>query len=160
MAKERYLEQIWDNLSEEVANVFIEKEISIPSSKTELFAFLLHKVVFGLETPERIDATQTAMGLVLSKTGKTTVNERATTIAFSQQFLSLGDAQGSLTEYQIVEERGARIWDFDPPILIAQDHLHFGMKGLNNTAVQDGGIILYYTLEKVSREAFIAALVD
>jgi len=136
--------------------------IRLPTSKTEMLAFLLHKVMFepsGSCYP-MVDDTESQLHLALC------YNDYAATpyygsvhgvIAMHRQNASSGQVSGALSDY-VYYWKTPEIQDFSPPILIATDVLSLCLRLIGSIAVS-GRVRLGYTLEKVGREAFIAALV-
>ena len=57
-------------------------------------------------------------------------------------------------------ERGFPRWKFDPPVLYPRAKMYVGLRTAGFTNVCSGFVKIGYTLEKVSKEDFIAALVE
>ena len=86
--------------------------------------------------------------------------DRDALIAKMMERVSAGGVQGSLSEYfRNIYENPAH-WRFDPPVLVAKDTLFLGVVGTGNANAKSARIRIGYTLQKVSVEAFIAALVE
>jgi len=136
-----------------------ETAIPLPTSQTEMLAFLLHRVDFRLGHPHFIDTLMTSVACYLTKAHQTGPIDLADPDLIAQYFwhVSVNQVAGSgISKW----EDGKNIWTFDPPILIARDHVYMGGRTFQETANQVVQVRLGYTLEKVSREAFIAALVS
>lgn len=158
---ERFIEFITDRISESAINTFTQEEIALPTSKTEMMAFLLHTVDIFVETPTFVASTN------VSRRCQLTLDE-ATGMDWYNAFrliatLSRDDHWGALIDDPCPRSGfsyGRERWVFDPPLLIARDHIYAAVVGHNETTVCVSDVRLGYTLERVSREAFIAALVS
>jgi len=136
--------------------------IQMPVSENENLAVLIHKVNFLLNAILTADLAAAASG----------INRQAGLCTFppaSHADMLIGvdgclamqiiwwtqSANGDMTG-----EEGHGKWNFDPPILVARRQLYLGAQrsagigSATNARVQIG-----YTVEKVSRDAFVAALV-
>jgi len=159
----RFMEFIHTRLDEAVINVQCEKVIYVPTSKTEVMAMLIHKITFDLTSLERVDTKQTMVIMALSKDSLPSAfryGSNPRIIAGYGAALDCGMIEGTLTEFQQFQEYGAQVQYFDPPILVAQDQLYLQLKTYEQLSLTYGLCVIGYTLEKVSREAFIAALVS
>jgi len=137
---------------------YTEVEIPLPTSKTETMAMLLHRVDFRLGHPHFIDTQMNSVSGYLTKSHQTGPIDLADPDLIAQYFwhVSVNQVAGAgISEW----EDGSKLWLFDPAILIARDKLYMGGRTFMETANQVCQVRVGYTLEKVSREAFIAALV-
>jgi hypothetical protein len=160
-----YLEWLTGHYAESAANTVTEHQIGLPTSKNENLAMLIHSVIFDRLDCDRIDETRTSCAAWLSLRNGYTGGFDAEgadyqNIAWAKRELSCGEEQGTLSEY--VVDYGDRAYverKFDPPVLVAQDFAYVGVRGENNGPARDIVCRIGYTLEKVSSQDFISALV-
>jgi len=123
---------------------------------------LIWYVEFNMDRPSLEDAQSNNMQGQLTQATKSAIValENADLLAVTRLFTDAGVVQGSLSEY--LEYRGDhdKRYHFDPPILYAKQSVFLGVKGLGNSGAKALSVRVGYTLEKVSREQFIEALVD
>ena len=152
------MEYLHGKILQSAINVYEEVEIRTPSSKTEVLATLIHEVDFhvsGFEagaTVADVDAFQCR----LTKKPQTTniFLDNPDLIAYYELWAILG------TVFNSFWENGARIWKFDPPILYPRDAMYLAVKTQGFAMVRAVYARVGYTLERVSSEDFIAALVE
>ena len=163
MAKDdRFLEFVSAHALQSVADTDLQVAFDIPTSETELLAFLIHRIDWEGNVPVGIAAAAIGIDGYLTTTIATPAG-----LGTHINWPSLVDCYmrmaryGTTTDDQLESDLGDqhRIHHFDPPILIAQRTLYLTIHTSASTVVNDVAIRLGYTLEKVSREAFIAALV-
>ena len=157
------MEFIVTRANEAVAGTMFEEEIYLPSSKTETLAMLIHKVAIDITSLERIDATQTMVIAGLSKRSNPSSTRYGCDPAIIAGYgaaLDCGMMEGTLSEFKVFQEYGEQVTYFDPPILIARDRLWLVAKTYNQLSLTFVTCVIGYTLEKVTRDAFIAALVS
>ena len=157
MAKGPFMEFLRAKAVQSTANTYAEIMIPTPTSKTESMAMLIHSI--ELEPTNVLDTTVNNGDLAsmhLSKTHKT-----STLGLEDPDILARYRAKVSLNAvFNTVVFQGERKHVFDPPILYPHTNLFLGFYTLGFTAASYGIGRIGYTLEKVSREDFIAALVD
>lgn len=139
--------------------VYTEVPIPLPTSQTEKLALLVHQVEFRLGHPSFTDTKMTSVACYLTKshqTGPITLVDPDLLAQFFWHVSVNQVAASGISEWQ----DGVRIWRFDPAVLIARDHLYMGGRTFQETANQVCQVRIGYTLEKVSQDAFIAALVS
>ena len=162
MGQQAFMEFITHQVEETTLGTQAWGQIVLPTSANELLALLLHDVTFHRVGCDRLDGKTTQMVEAIALRQPPSyeglnAGQYPDVIADVSMLVSTNiiNAEGYIWYYQA----GRLHWHFDPPILIAQDHLYHGVVGIENTALRVGMVRLGYTLEKVSREAFIASLV-
>ncbi|MBA7703837.1 hypothetical protein ES703_112634 [subsurface metagenome] len=157
MAKGPFMEYLRASAIQTAANAYKETTIPTPTSKTENLAMLIHSI--EMVPAALIDTTPTNADNVtvhvskLTKTGARDISDpdilgyfrsyTALNAVFNQCLLT-----GSMTQ------------KFDPPILYPHTNLYLGISTVGYTAITNVACRIGYTLEKVSREDFISALVE
>ncbi len=144
----------------------LNKEIiALPSSKTELMAVLLHDIWFQAKY---VDPSLKAGDMMYSTEYSISTREPPASNVFHYNeegclmfyYRGRSYTESALSNTEGMQFEGQRQMHFDPPVLIAQDYLW--VAGMSNKAVMLESTAYYmlgYTIDKVSREAFIAALV-
>jgi len=157
MAKGPFMEFLRGIVTMTSANSYKEIQIPCPTSKTESMAMLIHSVELQpdrllAQNPANLDMCMTH----LSKTTQTEVrpNHYPDTIAYLKAFTSLNAVFNALVI------TGAELTKFDPPVLYPHVNLYVGVNTVGFTTVTNTKFKIGYTLEKVSREDFISALVE
>jgi len=154
---ERYLEWIGFHIDEQAPNTYTEVPIELPTSENETLALLLHRIEFEMEHGERIPGLITHVD--------TGLRHRS---GVGYPHINVPDVIASVDLELCIEAAGVhtgRVADtivpklFDPPILVATRQIYLFIQGANNVGASECYGRIGYTLEKVSREAFIAALV-
>ncbi|MBA7699380.1 hypothetical protein ES703_108075 [subsurface metagenome] len=167
MKSERYLEWICAGVTDTLGvpagySVYNEIMIPLPTSGTEIMALLLHEVDFIVAGAEfGVDTQMSSNGVYLTKSHHTApVNNNLADpdlIAMFMEHATINQVAGA---GQLLWWDGIPVWRFSPPILIARDAVYFANRTFSQAAANTvASVRLGYTLEKVSREAFIAALV-
>ena len=157
MKDERFMEFISKRLEESAAGVYTEAVIPTPCSQTEQFAMLIHRIDGHMEPPEVVGAAITVSALALNKASKSEgVGIDDPDCLF--EGLSKVDAVVAATPNFI--NCGQFVRRFDPPILYAKSQIYLGVWGNNNVGTMTQVCRIGYTLEKVSKDAFIAALIS
>lgn len=161
MAQERFMEFIGGQLliTAGTEGVQQELELDLPTSKTETMAMLIHLIELDIADINGQAGDRVQSNVYLSKSSMPSKfrYHGSDILAWYCLLYEMTVAAGECYIY----ESGSKLTYFNPPILIARDKLYLGHKGYEYDAVSTyvtGRI--GYTLEKVSREAFIAALVD
>ena len=161
---EAFLEFINGVLTESAANTFTELEIATPASRTALSAMLIWLIEFDMTTPDIEDAQTNVTNIQLTRDTTTGLNNLEDDDLLARWSISVaaGAIQGSLSEYLVASglDPRPRVFKFDPPILYPRSSVWLGIQGTGNVNVKTGRCRVGYTLEKVSQQAFIAALVD
>lgn len=137
-----------------------EEVIELPTSETELFALLVHQIQwFNTLAGSNFKAEgeyQRTLGLYRGPGGVRGLSDPAT-IAFHASGMHFTET--ALTNIRESEESPEMMY-YNPPILIAHRQIYFaGKHAYLEVGSFTAKVRLGYTLEKVSREAFIAALV-
>lgn len=139
------------------ADTFREEEIDTPVDINSRLAMLITKIIFG---DDGFSGIVVADGdtIVQSLTDK------------SQTVVRDMDHEAHIADYQKtidigalffnINERGLRVWKFDPPLLYAKTKMYhqFDTGGIGATLQARTNI--HYTLEKVSQQVFIDALTE
>ena len=157
MAKGPFIEFLRASIAQTAANAYIETQLATPASKTESMAMLIHSVEF--EFTDLVDTAPANADIIsahLSKTSKATIR----TIV-DPDIIALYLAKTSLNAvFNAIMEIGTQKQYFDPPILYPKSEMFFGFGTTGFTSVEGAQVRIGYTIEKVSREDFIDALVE
>lgn len=148
-------------VTESAANTYTEKEYRIPTSKTELMAMLIHDIWVPEGCTELVEGTVTKVSWHIAEHSMTTIRPwRFDGILLGGRHdTHAGDVEGTLSEYFWDNWNAPRHVHFDPPMLYARDAIWVGVLGAAATAPRTVAFVIAYTLEKVSRQDFIAALI-
>jgi len=157
MAKGPFMEFLRAKVTQVTANVYAEAQIPCPTSKTENMAMLIHSI--ELRPSMKIDSVPTdtdTVNLHLTKASKTTLANLLDpdVITDYKSVTILGAVMNDVLEF------GQELATFDPPILYPRTNLYLGIYTVGLTTVISAYARIGYTLEKVSREDFISALVE
>jgi len=157
-----YMEFLRKYLKETAANTWTCEEIPTPASKTELMAVLIHQIRFWIPMPAARDGLRCEfMAQLISRDSNEPLSaDDPGYIHGVCTAIECGTAEGTLDEYEWTRMQGAETLYFNPPLLYAKDKLYLGVKGTNLLVPYDAVVVIGYTLERVSREEFIAALVE
>jgi len=138
---------------------YTEVAIPVPTSQNEKLAMLVHEVRFRLGHPSYVDGQMNSVSCYLTKSHQTGPIDMADPDLLAQFFwhVSVNQVAGAGIDHW---EDGHKVWHFDPAVLIARDHLYMGGRTFQETGNQVCQVRIGYTLEKVTQEAFIAALVS
>ncbi|MBA7550262.1 hypothetical protein ES705_42772 [subsurface metagenome] len=139
-------------------NIYTELQMPTPTSKTELMAMLIHSIY--IEPNRLVDATTPTTGdtveIHLAECSKTACRK-----VYDPDILAyFFSVTGLNAVWNNIEITGALMWKFDPPILYPKANLYLAMSTIGMTAIGGAVTRIGYTLEKVSREDFISALVE
>ena len=157
MAKGPFMEYLRADILMKAANSFTQVTIPTPTSKTETMALLIHSVEF--EASRAIDTTPADNDAVMMQIADASqidaiyLSDKDCLARYSTIY-----SLGAVTT--VLHEKQAPKTTFDPPLLCAKANVYFGMKSAGMTAALYGYVRIGYTLEKVSREDFISALVE
>ncbi|MBA7703445.1 hypothetical protein ES703_112231 [subsurface metagenome] len=158
MAKGPFMEFLRAAVIMSGVDAYTEVTIPTPTSKTENLAMLIHSIYIA---PNRmVDAAAPTTGdtievMLANKTGtamKALSDPDVLAYFFSVTALA--------AVFNAIETMGALMWKFDPPILYPRANLYLGVDSSGFTAAMGAVCRIGYTLEKVSREDFISALVE
>lgn len=161
---ERFMEFVGGNISIPTgAGALVKATLPIPSSKTEMFAFILHRIDITMAPPMFQSKAENyydrAFGIFKSDVASVVGFDDASTIWRVDSFHNF--IETALSNMSQISESWQLETQFNPPILIAQDLLYIVAQ--NGSPVNEARVLRFrlgYTLEKVSREAFIASLVS
>jgi len=140
---------------------YTEETILCPVSETELMAMLIHKIHLYCGIPEIAAGEDRTMNVQLTSDSKNAIvswEDNDVLAKFSWgAFASTTLIAGAQIESHVVQIEPP-VKYFDPPILYSKRELYLG--GYCSAAIPlKFGVIIGYTLERVSRADFIAALV-
>lgn len=158
-----FQEQLNVVAQETTINTTAEYEIVTPVSKSEAIAMLIHQLRFELAPPTLIDTLTVDTHVQLRRRSSTTgalARSDPSVIATYAVFASVNKVAGAAEKAIAYTEEGSKLINYDPPLLIAASRLYLAVKSYVETAVRYGHCQIGYTLEKVSKEDFIAALVS
>ncbi|MBA7703987.1 hypothetical protein ES703_112784 [subsurface metagenome] len=157
MAKGPFMEYLRQRVAQTAANSFTEIEIATPTSKTENMAMLIHSIELypsSYTDPAPADSDWVALTVANKHhTGNLQISDPECLAQF-KALMTLG-AVTNLIEYA-----GSQETKFEPPLLYPKAHLYLSIKSEGFAAALIGMFRIGYTLEKVSREDFISALVE
>ena len=157
MAKGPFMEFLRGYALQTAANAYKETQIPCPTSKTESMAMLIHSIELSPSllcdsAPANLDTITLHLSKV-SKTSATTILS-PDVLAYYRTMTILNAVSNHITIF------GEQKQTFDPPILYPHTNLYLGLLSAGLTAVMNATVRIGYTLEKVSREDFISALVE
>jgi len=155
------MEFLHARITQAVINTYAEVEMKTPSSRTEKMALLIHMIEFHGDDVEGVPpAYASVTGAILDRTSTSIRSLHAPeVIAAMWRFNSMGRYTLVLTEDWTLEH-SPTILKFDPPILYAKDSMFLAINSVGNPSVKTMDCRVGYTLEKVSSEDFISALVE
>ena len=157
MAKGPFMEYLRARVTMTAANTYTEVILQTPTSKTENMAMLIHTIEF--EPARLIDSTpedQAEMRMQVCKNPQ----DDSVQISNSDQLANWKTRFHLAAVTNWLTSKGANIHKFSPPILYPKSQIYFGMGTLSFISANLGHVKIGYTLEKVSREDFISALVE
>ncbi|MBA7550140.1 hypothetical protein ES705_42646 [subsurface metagenome] len=157
MSKGPFMEFLRVAVTETAANIYTEEQVQTPTSKTENMAMLIHSIEMD---PNRIEAVAPSNGDYTQMQ----VTDRSQT-GFKQVSRPGVLASVSLTTvlnavYNNLSIIGKTSYKFDPPLLYPKAQIYCAINSQGTDLVATGHFRIGYTLEKVSREDFISALVE
>jgi len=151
------MEYLRANVLQTAINVFTEKEIRCPTSKTENMAMLIHEI--EIHPLILIDAAPANADIVHGQVTKK--SKDAIALLYDPDVLSIFSTYTALNAvFNQLLYRGTMTRKFDPPILYPRASMFLGVHTAGMAATVRIAVRIGYTLEKVSREDFISALVE
>jgi len=127
--------------------------IQTPTSKTEAMAMLIHQIDYQYDDHSKVDHSQ-AMVIVDRDVGAIgkwiTDQECIDAVRYKQKFTTTG-----LAYLNVIQKH-----TFDPPILYSRAAIGMQIRSTTTGAQKWGRVRIGYTLEKVSKMAFIEALTE
>jgi hypothetical protein len=154
MAKGPFMEYLRCRATETIPNTYIENIVPVPTSKTETMAMLIHEIRWWQQLSEVVVAGTTESIVTIadrSHPSGLVWPDSAGVIVHNVMWRK--EEVGPVNENFVVK--------FDPPILYSKAHIYLGARGIgNNVSLMAIIAMIGYTLEKVSREDFISALVE
>jgi hypothetical protein len=158
---DRYMEFLNASVRQSAANTYTQEEVDLPVSENENLAMLIHRIDLFVDTPDIVDATWTRVAGQLtwrSEAGMIWWDDPSL-IARLDEDISTGQAQGTLSEFFDHRRLGANVYIFQPAVLVAQRQIFIATDGDGCAAAMGCVARIGYTIEKVSKEAFISSLV-
>ncbi len=126
---------------------------------------LIWNIEMFLNLPSIVDGSETNFKAQLTDEQQTVIQglDRETTLAIVERAVHAGSVEGTLSEYMLESlpwGQTQMVKRYDPPILYAKDSVWAACQGFTTTNLAQFQFRIGYTLERVSSEEFIAALVD
>ncbi|MBA7710455.1 hypothetical protein ES703_119398 [subsurface metagenome] len=159
MRNEALMEFVCGQETLAVVNTPESFEIYLPTSKTELMAMLIHDVWIPVLMPGAPAATgETGATACITRNKNSAFGLQDPSVIATAQWQRFWDA-GPIVRMET--EWSPSHYHFDPPVLVARDIIWLKVNSDNvDSVLLTAYYRIGYTLEKVSREAFIAALVS
>jgi len=159
-----FMEFVRDIVTETAANTYTESEFAVPTSKTEELAMLIWEIKTQLDRPSIEDGETNTLHAQVTDRSETAIQgiERVGQIILHRRASDAGAISGALSDYLDLRESGGDVQTvkWDPPILYAKSTMFLSLAGIGNSGAKSVRAKVGYTLERVSREEFIEALVD
>ncbi|MBA7550220.1 hypothetical protein ES705_42730 [subsurface metagenome] len=157
MAKGPFMEYLRQEVKMTTINTFTEVAIATPTSKTENMAMLIHSI--ELQPVIQVDGEPTELDSVALCVTKT--HQTGPVKISDPDCIATFIARTKLAAvFNALIHIGSQETKFDPPILYPKSHLYLSIYSTGMALVSTGNFRIGYTLEKVSREDFISALVE
>jgi len=154
-AKGPFVEFLRWRVEETGNNTLTEVEVATPASKGELMCMIIHFVDYWIEVPDKVAGTSETFFGIFDESGHDLVLKHKDPHCLLFRHLYIQGAQPELNDVRECD----RVF-YDPPLLYARDSIYMAIKGSANTSTKGSQGMIGYTLEKVSREDFIDALVS
>jgi hypothetical protein len=157
MAKGPFMEFLRATISQSATNAYAQIQIPTPTSKTENMAMLIHSIeLLPTNLVAAAPATTDHVRAHLASKSKTSVSTIVDpdVLAYYKAFTSLNAVFNDTLFF------GEQKQTFNPPILYPHANLFAAIQSMGFAAVITLTCRIGYTLEKVSREDFISALVE
>ncbi|MBA7709763.1 hypothetical protein ES703_118688 [subsurface metagenome] len=156
---ERYMEFMRDVVSQDVVDTYTEKAIPCPVSGNENLAMLIHMIVGTMEpcVPVLTEDNE-VIAAVHDRSMTLTGGWRypGTLLYHHHGYNSTLSAAG----LGYVRTSAIQIMYFNPPVLYAKAYIYHCINSELATDRRSHEIAIGYTIEKVTKDAFIAALVS
>lgn len=150
------------NVYQDAINTFAITELRCPVSRTELMAMLIHSIELRVDASEP-DLTKTAQGHIscnlltrIFGTGAGISTPGVLELAVSEREIWTLGTEELISDHDEIP----LMHYYNPPILYPRDTMYLSVWSLYQLALHGADVKIGYTLEKVSQQAFIAALVD
>ncbi|MBA7550853.1 hypothetical protein ES705_43379 [subsurface metagenome] len=151
------MEYLRAHLVQGVINSYDEIQIPTPTSKTENMAMLIHTIDLH---PSALIATAPANADTVHAHLATRARTVYGTIEMPEILAKYKVYTALNAVFNGTIETGQQQWKFDPPILCPKTLLYAGIQSTGFASAVNLDVRVGYTLEKVSREDFISALVE
>ena len=138
------------------ADTYDEQDFQTPASKTENLAMLIHQITVSTSTWTGAVEGDNMIMHIASTSETDTLNPDDPHLVGGAVF---GKEIKLATNGMYIDRIHDTIY-FDPPILYAKNKIYIGMNTVGQGAVKTGYAALGYTLEKVDKDSYIAALVE
>ncbi|MBA7551841.1 hypothetical protein ES705_44391 [subsurface metagenome] len=155
---ERFMEFIRGRVIEAGIDTYTEDAMPVPTSRTEELAMLIHKVMVNVATPTMQAASVTLSSWHVADRSYVSTRDRSYPGILAYGSREANDLPAGLFSYP--GDRPQFVYDFDPPILYAKALIYLGFASEGEAAPQWCKVAIGYTLERVSKDAFIAALIE
>ena len=156
-----FLEFLRGRVTMTAAGAYAETQIRTPVSKTEELAMLIHLIDAKVAIAPPEDALTTETWSSLHDRPRTDVAplDDPGCLWHHLVFIQAGVTEGTLTEYSTYWVDEINRLYLSPPILYAKDTIYVGVDCTHASYLASTILRIGYTLERVSSQDFIAALV-
>ncbi|MBA7550795.1 hypothetical protein ES705_43318 [subsurface metagenome] len=157
MAKGPYMEFLRGKAQQTANNTYAETQIPTPTSKTENMAMLIHSVELVPSALAPITPANAAVmeAHLAKRTQAAVITLIDPDLIANYHVLTILNAV-----FNELAFRGEQKQTFDPPLLYPHANLFLGISTSGFASTRFVECRIGYTLEKVSREDFISALVE
>ncbi|MBA7707642.1 hypothetical protein ES703_116518 [subsurface metagenome] len=159
MVGERYMEFLRNVITQVTINTFIEEQLPTPATGNENMAMLIHMIIGSAEP---------GLGEVLKDVELiAAIHDRSMTLTGGWRYPGTlmyhhYGINATLSAAGLVYKRedSLQVVYFNPPVLYAKSFIYHALNSEECAHIRSHEIAIGYTLEKVSKDAFIAALVS
>ena len=157
MVKGPFMEFLRGNVVQAAINTYAELQVPTPASKTENMAMLIHSI--EIHPSRLVDTTPTNGDFMEVHVAK--ASKAASAFIHDPDILATYKVETVINAgVGEIQETGQQVYKFNPPILYPKTNLYIAISSVGLAATAGGKVRIGYTLEKVSREDFISALVE
>lgn len=148
-----FMEFIREVVTETGANTETRKEISMPTSRMESLAVLIHSVSLELNSIADWSGDDSVeIALKDNDNNGATLNYDGVISSLKLQS-DITTSGGGLSRMEKTEY-------FDPPVLYSKKSAWLDIKGISQANAQSASVKIGYTVDKVDKDSFISALVE
>lgn len=158
---ERFMEFLAAYVCQSVADVSKYIDMPLPVSENENLAVLVHRIEFEVNVPTAIFNAAIGVDAFLSKSQTMPTPPyiaKSEIVDSYQRMFRMWTVNDAFMDGGMGIQQAIHL--FDPAILIARRTLYLHINSSATTVLNDATCRLGYTIEKVSKDAFIAALVS
>lgn len=141
-----------------VIDTYMETVIPTPCSGNENLAMLIHQIKIRVDHPQFVAGVEVYVNASVHDRQRSSVSGEMNVGCLMRYMRYIWVDAGGQYQWQ-AGELDAITQYFDPPILYAKQNIYFGLNSGNCISVRGGYAAIGYTLEKVAKDDFIAALV-